>query len=503
MKAVSRSFLLFFILFFLCTSIGAQQPKKREFRGVWIHTLNADYQGKSEQEFKKYFNAQLDRLQQAGINAVLFQIRPEADAFYPSQLEPWSRFLTGTQGVSPGWDPLAFVIQACHEHAMEFHAWINPYRVKLNNDVTLAATHVYYKHPEWFVTYGKQMFFNPGIPDCRAFINKVVRDIVSRYDVDAIHMDDYFYPYPIAGQDIPDEAAFQQYGVPAGFKGEKDNWRRSNVNSLIREIHQTIQETKPWVKFGISPFGIYRNRKNALDGIGSDTNGLQCYDQLYADVLLWIRNKWIDYCIPQLYWEIGNKAADYATLINWWAAYSYERPLFIGQDVERSVKSVDLQDSTINQFPRKIMLSRITPNVNGNCYWSGKALLENPGNAFNSLRDVYNRVPAIAPAFTFMDDKAPKKVRGLKAKWTDVGYLLLWIEPKAKEENDKAKTYCVYRFADKEKVNLNDPTHIVAITSYCFYRLPYQDGKTKYCYVVTALDRIHNESKYKSKKIKL
>ena len=503
MNALTRYILCTLLILSCVAPSQAQVPKKREFRGVWIHTLNGDYQGKSEQQFKTYFNSQLDKLQKAGINAVLFQIRPEADAFYPSTLEPWSRFLTGTQGVSPGWDPLAFVITACHAHNMEFHAWINPYRVALDTIKPLAPTHIYYKHPEWFVTYGKQMFFNPGIPECRQFINDVVKDIVSKYDVDAIHMDDYFYPYPIAGKEFPDEATFEKYGIPSGFAGEKDNWRRSNVNLLIRDIHQTIHETKPWVKFGISPFGIYRNKQNALDGIGSNTNGLQCYDQLYADILLWLRNKWIDYAVPQLYWEIGKKEADYETLINWWAAYSYERPLFIGQDIVRTVKAPDLQNPAINQMNRKIELSRLTQNVQGNCYWSGKALLDNPGNALTELEVKYNKTPAIAPVFDFIDNKAPKKVRGLKVKWTDAGYLLLWIQPKAKEEMDKATNYVIYRFGMKEKVNLEDPAHIIAITPDCFYRLPYNDGHTKYRYVITALDRLHNESKSKAKKIKL
>ncbi|BEG99521.1 glycoside hydrolase family 10 protein [Bacteroides sedimenti] len=478
---------------------------KREFRGVWIHTLNGDYTGKSPQEFKTYLISQLNEFHEAGINAILFQVRPEADAFYSSKLEPWSRFLTGTQGVAPegGWDPMAFVIEECHKRCMEFHAWVNPYRVQLNIKSKLAPTHIYYQHPEWFVEYGNQRYFNPGMPQSREFINKVIKDIVSRYDVDAIHMDDYFYPYPIAGKEFPDEEAFQKYGVPDGFVGQKDNWRRSNVNSLIRELHETIRETKPWVKFGVSPFGIYRNKKNTPDGIGSETNGLQNYDQLYADVLLWIRNGWVDYNIPQIYWEIGNKAADHETLVNWWAAYSYDRPFFIGQDVERTVKFADLNNPNISQIPRKMQLSRTTPNVSGNCFWSGKALLGDPGNFLTVLKKNYQSYPALQPKFSFIDDKAPKSVRKLKAKWTAEGYLLTWREPKATEEMDKAAIYCVYRFENKEKINLEDPSKIVTITRDCFYKLPYDLGKVKYRYVVTALDRLQNESKMESKKIKL
>jgi uncharacterized lipoprotein YddW (UPF0748 family) len=498
----------FFATFLMvCCSLYtiAHNLPKREFRGVWLHTINGDYTGKSTNEFKTYLISQLNTFQKAGINAVLFQVRPEADAFYPSKLEPWSRFLTGTQGVAPSddFDPMAFVIDECHKRGMEFHAWVNPYRVQLNISSKLAPTHIYYQHPEWFVVYGNQRFFNPGLPQSREFINKVMKDIVSRYDVDAIHMDDYFYPYPIAGKEFPDEEAFQTYGVPGGFEGQKDNWRRNNVSCLIRELHETIRETKPWVKFGVSPFGIYRNKKNALDGIGSETNGLQNYDELYADVLLWIRNGWVDYNIPQIYWEIGNKAADHETLVNWWATYSYDRPFFIGQDIERTAKYADLNKPDINQLPRKMQLSRTTPNVMGNCFWSGKALLGNPGNSLTALANTYQCYPALPPVFTFMDDKAPKSIGGLKAIWTEDGYILMWKEPKAKDEMDKAFNYCVYRFENKEKVNLNDPSKIVAVTRTCYYKLPYDTGKVKYRYVVTALDRLHNESKMKSKKIKL
>ncbi len=491
------------VCYSLCST--AQNLPKREFRGVWLHTINGDYTGKSPEEFKAYLISQLNTLQKAGINAVLFQVRPEADAFYSSKLEPWSRFLTGTQGVAPagGWDPMAFVIDECHKRSMEFHAWVNPYRVQLNINTQLAPNHIFYQHPEWFVVYGNQRFFNPGLPQCRDFINQVIKDIVTRYDVDAIHMDDYFYPYPIAGKEFPDEEAFQTYGVPSGFADQKDNWRRSNINTLISELHETIHQTKPWVKFGVSPFGIYRNKKNAPDGIGSETNGLQNYDQLYADVLLWIRNGWVDYNIPQVYWEIGNKAADYETLVNWWATYAYDRPLFIGQDVERTVRFADLNNPEISQIPRKMHLSRNTPNISGNCFWSGKALLGNPGNYLDALTKNYQCYPALPPVFNFIDDKAPKAIRGLKAIWTADGYILMWKEPKAKEEMDKAFNYCIYRFANKEKVNLNDVSKIMAITRTCFYKLPYDLGKVKYRYVVTALDRIHNESKTKTKKVKL
>ena len=248
-------------------------------------------------QMRKDFIRKLNTLQACGINAIIFQVRPEADAFYQSDIEPWSRFFTGEQGRAPegNFDPMAFLIEECHKRNMEFHAWLNPYRASTAGNTRFAASHIYHRHPEWFVTYNKQILFDPGLPECRQFICRVVKDIVSRYDVDAIHMDDYFYPYPAGGAPFPDERSFRKYGVPKGYtEATKGNWRRQNVNTLISELRRTILLTKPWVRFGISPFGIYRNKKSTPDGSGSNTNGLQNYDDLYADVLHWVKQGWID-----------------------------------------------------------------------------------------------------------------------------------------------------------------------------------------------------------------
>ena len=473
---------------------------KREFRGAWIQCVNGQFQGMPTEKMKKVLVSQLDNLQKAGINAIIFQVRAEADALYKSPYEPWSRFLTGVQGKAPSpmWDPLQFMIEECHKRNMELHAWINPYRAKTKGTGALSPMHPYSKNPELFVQYAGQLYFDPGLPESRKYICKIVRDIVTRYDVDAIHMDDYFYPYPNPGEEFPDNVSFAAYG--RGFTRRAD-WRRDNVNVLIKEIHETVRECKPWVKFGVSPFGIYRNKKN--DPNGSETNGLQNYDDLYADVLLWVNNGWVDYNIPQIYWEIGHPAADYDTLIRWWARHSAARPLYIGQDVIRTVSKADLMNPNQSQIPAKYNLQRSLPTVQGSCQWYAAAVVENKGNYRDMLVKEYHKYPALLPASPFMDDKAPGKVRKLKPVWTADGYILFWTAPKAKTEMDKAYHYVVYRFGSKEKVNLNDPSHIVAITHDEFYKLPYEDGKTKYRYVVTALDRLHNESKSVSKKIKL
>ena len=494
--------LILLLALFLATGVGAQIQQqspypKREFRGAWIQAVNGQFRGIPTEKLKQTLIDQLNSLQGAGINAIIFQVRPEADALYASQLEPWSRFLTGVQGQAPSpyWDPMQFMIDECHKRGMEFHAWINPYRVKTSLKSELSANHLYNIHPEWFVTYNNQLFFDPALPESRRHICMVVADIVSRYDVDAIHMDDYFYPYPAKGMDFPDDASFARYG--GGFTNRAD-WRRSNVNILIQKIHETIRGLKPWVKFGISPFGIYRNEKN--DPLGSKTNGLQNYDDLYADVLLWARNGWVDYNIPQIYWQIGHPAADYETLVKWWAKNTENRPLFIGQSVMNTIQNADPKNPSMNQLPRKMALERAYQTIGGSCQWPASAVVENAGKYRDALVQEYHKYPALVPVFDFMDDKAPGKVRKVKKVWTEDGYMLFWTPPKAKDEMDRAVQYVVYRFGDKEKVNIDDASHIVAVTR---NKLPYKDGKNKYRYVVTALDRLHNESKSVSKKVKL
>ena len=319
---------MLFSLLFLAVLAMAQNPK-REFRGAWIQCVNGQFQGIGRDAMQQTLSSQLDELQKDGINAIFFQVRAEGDALYESALEPWSRYLTGQQGMAPNpyWDPLQWMVEQCHARQMECHAWINPFRAKTKGTQALANNHAYFKNPGHFFSYEGLMIFDPGYPENRDFICQVAADIVSRYDVDGFHIDDYFYPYPAAGVPIPDDASYALYG-----KGmDRGDWRRQNVNIFIKQLHETILAVKPWVKFGVSPFGIYRNKRNDPDG--SNTNGLQNYDDRYADVMLWIKEGWVDYNLPQIYWEIGNKAADYETLIHWWSNHAGGRPLYIGQDV--------------------------------------------------------------------------------------------------------------------------------------------------------------------------
>lgn len=496
---------IFLLLFALC-QLGATAQTlpmpKREFRGAWIQMINGQFQGMDRDRMQANLTGQLDALQRCGVNTVIFQVRGEADAFYNSPYEPWSRFLTGRQGTAPSplWDPLDWMVKECHRRGMELHAWINPYRAKTKGTSELSKKHPYVKNPERFFEYDGLLLFDPGMHENRKYICRIASDIVRRYDVDGLHIDDYFYPYPAAGLEIPDENTFRAHRN--GFT-DKSDWRRYNVNLFVEMLHDSIKAVKPWVKFGVSPFGIYHNLRPGTNIPGSETAGLQNYDDLYADVLYWINQGWVDYVVPQLYWEIGHKTADYDRLVRWWARFAAGRPLVIGQDVERTVRAADLKDPALNQMPEKFRLQRTLPGIAGSCLWYSAAVVRNEGNYAEALARDYHRYPALQPEMPFIDSNAPGKPRKLKALWMPDGYYLFWTAPKGRKEMDKARSYVIYRFAEKEKINLDDPAHIVGITANTCCKLPYAKGHEKYTYVVTALDRLQNESKEAKKKIKL
>ena len=496
-------FTLLYLLLAALPAVYAQQPlPKREFRGAWIQMINGQFMGMDRTSMQANLTNQLDELKRCGVNTVIFQVRGEADAFYMSPYEPWSRFLSGRQGQAPSpyWDPLDWMVQECHRRGMELHAWINPFRAKTKGTRELAVSHPYIKHPERFFEYDGLYLFDPGIHENRVYICRIASDIVRRYDVDGLHIDDYFYPYPVAGVSIPDQATFRANSN--GISNIAD-WRRYNVNQFVEMLHDSIRAVKPWVKFGVSPFGIYHNAKPGSNLPGSKTKGLQNYDDLYADVLYWINKGWVDYTVPQLYWEIGHRTADYAELVKWWSRFAGGRPLIIGQDVERTVRAADPANPRQNQMAAKFGLQRSLRGIQGSCLWYSAAVVRNEGNYAAALRNVYHRTPALQPHFHFIDDKAPRKPRKLKAMWMPDGYYLFWLAPKGKDELDKARNYVVYRFKRGERVDLFDPSHIVAITPQTFCKLPYENGKDKFTYVVTALDRLQNESKGVKKKIKL
>ena len=481
----------FLLIALLLTALTVTAQPKREFRGAWIQCVNGQFKGIGTKTMQETLTYQLDELQKDGCNVIIFQVRPECDALYQSALEPWSYYLTGQQGLAPQpyWDPLAWMVEQCHKRGMELHAWINPYRAKTKVAHANAVNHVVSQHPERCFEYDGLTLLNPALKENRDYICQVVTDILERYDVDGLHIDDYFYPYPTPGINIPDDAYFR--ANPQGFT-DKDDWRRNNVNLFIEQLWATIRTVKPWVKFGVSPFGIYRNEKS--DPNGSKTNGLQNYDQLYADVLLWVKNGWVDYCVPQIYWEIGNKAADYDELIHWWDKYCTKTTLVIGEDVERTVK--------FNQMARKMALHAELPNVKGTVLWYAKAVVDNVGNYGTRLRELYWRNPALQPAMKHIDNKAPKKPRKVQAVDIEGQKVLFWTAPKGEGWKDAAANYVVYRFNQGDKVTVDDASKIVAITSDTHYEMPRETPGTKCTYAVTALDRMQNESSYKKVKVK-
>lgn len=479
------------VIIWACCLIGgissalAANPKT-EFRGAWLHTVHqGQYASQSTEQNKAYLRNQLDLLKNAGINAVIFQVRPSADAFYPSELEPWSRFLSGKAGVapSPQWDPLQFMIDEAHARGMELHAWLNPYRVTTSAKQTLPKNHIYHKHPERFVTYDKKLYFDPGLPENREFINAVVKDILTRYDVDAIHMDDYFYPYPVAKVDFPDNASYKKYGK--GMK--RDDWRRKNVDMLIESLHKTIAETKPWVRLGISPFGVWRNK--STDPRGSETKALQNYDDLYADVLLWTKNGWVDYMLPQLYWELEHKRAPYIELVKWWDGQSNGRHMYIGQDVEKTMKLPDLAPSTEKtQLRHKIELARASENIQGNCWWPGYSITRNSNGVADSLANDFQSTIALIPAYSWISDKTPAAPTSLKAK----DGLLTWKAAKPEGKTDDTVKFVIYHNPGGNPATImTDPSNIVDVVYGTEWNIP---ADTKGEYFVTALDRVNNES---------
>ena len=440
---------------------------KREFRGAWIQAVNHQFEGIPTAELKAELSRQLDSLASCGINAILFQVRVEADALYKSDLEPWSAYLTGFQGEAPDedWDPLQFMIDECHARCMELHAWINPFRAKTKPTTEFAPTHQMKLHPERIIKFGDLALFNPALQENRDYICQVAADIVTRYDIDGFHIDDYFYPYPDGNLKFNDDASFRK--DPRGFK-DKDDWRRDNVNLFVEQLYNTVKGLKPWVKFGISPFGIYRNQSAAYPN-GSETTGLENYSGLYADVLYWIEKGWMDYCIPQTYWNTGYKAADYAILAKWWSDNAGGCLMFLGQE-------------------------RILPGLQGNCYWPAKSVVDNPDDYRTVLAREYHNTPALQPVADYMPKNTPGKVRKLMPVETSDGPVLFWTAPKGRKELDKAVQYVVYRFESGQEIDLDNPQNIVAITRRSFINLPYRDGTTHYIYVVTALNRLQRES---------
>ncbi len=501
-----------------------------QFRGVWISTVKRldypPYAGMRSEQLKAEFIKILDSCKAIGINAIIFQVRPAADAFYASPYEPWSEWLTGKQGraPSPYFDPLEFMIDETHKRNMQFHAWINPFRaVATIGKANVQASHISNKQKDWFFVYGKNKYFNPGVPAVRNYVIKIIVDIVNRYDIDAIHFDDYFYPYPLRDDnneiiEIPDYQTFSKYGK--GFKNIKD-WRRNNINIFIRNVHDTIKAIKPWVKFGVSPPAVWRNK--GYDPDGSATLGLAAYDWLYADVLTWLKNGWIDYVAPQLYWYIGHKRANYSVLIDWWAKHNYNTDLYIGLNIHAiDPTRKDKHWGNPNEIPKQIKLAKKYPQVKGFVLYRYKSLSKNPLGIKDSLRNNYfadtNNVTLIALATTLdtetlvvdnqvdtsivvVEKTAPQTPVDIDKYRIGKEISIVWTDT----EQEHTAFYRIYKFEGKNIIQL-DAAHIFATTKQDYYRFMRKNklmifGK-KYWIVVTAVNSSGVESK-PSKPIRL
>ncbi len=483
-----RRILLTLLTVVLTLGAAAQELPLREFRGAWLHIVGNDGLKKmSQDEIRSWLTGTLDSLQMCGCNAVFFQVRPEADAFYISDIEPWTRYLTGTQGKAPEplWDPLRFMVEQCHSRGMELHAWLNPYRVTLNSTESLVSSHIARRNPDIFKKYSGQVYFDPGEPASREHVLKVVRDIVSRYDVDGIHFDDYFYPYPVSGRSFPDDDTFAKYGRAQGFRNKAD-WRRNNTTLLIHETQQAVKEIKPWVRFGVSPFGIHRNYPESPEG--SRTNGLSCYNELYADAPAWAQAGDVDYLAPQLYWKIGHRNADYEILVNWWNDQHLKGHLYIGQSIE-TFGEPDLKDPKTTQLARKMELTRVLPEVDGNVWWPGWSLADGTLGLADSLARRYQRAPALIPAYTDIDDVPPAPVSDI---WASHGFVHWRVEP-VEDPMQEPHFYIVRRFEMDEPADMLDPSHIVAVTRETSYETV-DDEDGPFYYIVTVVDRCWNES---------
>jgi len=392
---------LLFSFLLLLNFDGRAQEKaknpKNEFRAVWIATVaNIDWPKTNTdpvEKQKKDFIEILDTYKKLNYNTVIVQIRSVGDALYPTKLAPWSKYLTGKQGQAPNpyYDPLEWMIAETHARGFEFHAWLNPYRATMDyNTSELSPDHDVIKHPEWMIKYGGKYYYNPALPEVQTHLLNVVNEVVEKYDVDAIHFDDYFYPYKVKGEEFNDSAAFKKYGD--GMK--LDDWRRLNVNNFIKYCHFTIKKSKPWVQFGISPFGVWRNK--SVDPKGSDTQaGVTNYDDLYADPMAWMENKWVDYILPQLYWSIDHRTASYSKLLKWWSENTTNTALYIGNGSYKINADTDKKWFDPNEIPNQIDVSRSYNNIGGNAFFSAKTFVNKNKPVTELLMENQYKYPAL------------------------------------------------------------------------------------------------------------
>lgn len=384
-----------------CSSLQSyKKHPKTEFRGVWIATVvNIDWPKNGLDEIEKQKKDYLEILnfyQDLNFNTVIVQIRAAGDSFYKSDYAPWSRYLTGKEGAAPkeNFEALQWMISEAHVRGMEFHAWLNPYRATFDlKTEVLSPTHDYHSHPEWMLKYGKKYYYNPGIPEVRQRLVSIMKEVVSEYDIDAIHFDDYFYPYKIKDVVFEDTSCYKFYKQP---NQSIDDWRRSNIDSLVKNVHHTIKKEKPWVQFGISPFGVWKN--NSTDPKGSDTRaGQTTYEDLYADPLLWMKEGWVDYIIPQVYWSMNLPIASHSKIVSWWAQNKSNSNIYIGNAAYKVRNNSDIAWKEKKELPNQLKLTRNTKEMGGNAFFSAKSLMQKNTDVVEYIKKKYYKKPALNP----------------------------------------------------------------------------------------------------------
>lgn len=464
-------------------------PPAREFRALWLSSVvNIDWpstSGLTAEEQRAEYLAWLDLAQEMGLNAVIVQVRPTADAFWPSRFEPWSMYLTGTQGGDPGYDPLAFQIEAAHERNLEYHAWFNPYRVAMTEKPTLVEDHPARVHPEWVWPFGGKLYYDPGLPEVRAFVQDAMMDAISRYDVDGAHFDDYFYPYPVAGQTIPDEAT---YSAHSDGVTPIEDWRRENINLLVSEMHERIRAEKPWVRFGISPFGIWRNASS--DPEGSETTGSESYEIISADSLRWVRQGWVDYINPQIYWQFGHPAADYETLVRWWAEKVADTDvgLFIGEAAYKAINGTFPETTELGDH---LDLTRSLEEIDGNVFFSAASLRDDTTGSVEDMVRRHYAHPALVPVLDSVPGEPPVAPTVLVARTTEEGVQVRW-------RGHGATSYALWHLPTEQvsEEDLADGRHLVATVraGHGSQALMHEGADGSGYYVVTAYDRTWHQS---------
>jgi len=494
---------LFFLLMMLGGLAGSAQSPKYEFRAAWVTSVeNIDWPSKKGlpvDSQKVEFIRLLDMHKRNGLNAVVVQVRPAADAFYASPYEPWSEWLTGVQGKAPDpyYDPLTWMIEETHRRGMELHAWCNPYRaVKTIGRSSVATDHITRKHPSWFVRFENTLYFDPGNKEVQQYVTMVIRDLVRRYDIDGLHFDDYFYPYDIveggpAGKDFPDNGSYVRYGGGMSV----GDWRRSNVDSVIVMISRAIKEEKPYCKFGVSPFAIWRNRSQ--DPEGSETSGgVTDYDNLYANILLWLKRGWVDYVVPQIYFDFDQPRAPFGPLLDWWAKHSYGRHCYIGLGIYKAFERRAAWHDP-NQIPRQIRAMRTYPEVQGAVYFSSSSFNTNPFGWCDSLQNNYYNYPALIPPMPWLDSAKPHDPLFHIEYDSKDGTGTAWLSKG--DVGDSLRGYAIYQ-TDSATINI-DSIHASAfvpfdpVAEYIVHLPAAEEKGPVHYYFVTAISRNNVESR--------